>query len=285
MPDWQKAAGGKMEFDVASIRPAEPDSRIRSSFALNFENETTMPRGLMSASLPLAWYIQFAYKIMLTPDQVQSMMAHLPKWAATDNFVIEARSDSNPTVDQMRLMMQSLLADRFKLAVHFETRTLPVLTLVTLKMGQTGPRLRPHSEGLACETKWIAPPDRSASSVAPAGFLPSCHTIQAISGPNHSVLLGARNITLEHLASYLPLVEDLGRPVVDQTGLRGTYDFSLNWTPDPNAPLNFGGSEESNEGGSDLLAALKQQLGLKLKPVNAPISVLVIDHVEQPSPN
>ncbi len=77
------------------------------------------------------------------------MQAQLPK-SADDNYAIDAKAEGNPTKDQMRLMMQSLLADRFKLRVHFESRQVPVLGLVLVKPGQLGPNLLPHSEGPGC---------------------------------------------------------------------------------------------------------------------------------------
>ena len=94
--DWQTAAGGKMAFEVASIRPAEPDSKFRANFALNFLDRSIPQGGRLSANLPLTFYIQFAYKIMLTPEQTDSMIAHLPKWVATEKFVIEARPMGMP---------------------------------------------------------------------------------------------------------------------------------------------------------------------------------------------
>ena len=184
-----------------------------------------------------------------------------------------------------RLMMQSLLADRFKLAVHFETREVPVLALVLVKPGRTGPRLRPHGDGLACDAKWVAPPDRSSPFVAPGAFMPSCGAVGAITGPNNTVLLGARDTSTQLLANFLPAVQDLGRAVVDRTGLSGKFDFSLNWTPEPNRPTPLGADAPPDTGGTTLIEALKEQLGLKLEPAKAQIQILVIDHVERPSPN
>jgi uncharacterized protein (TIGR03435 family) len=103
-----------------------------------------------SADFPLSIYIQFAYKLWLTNDQVHAMVANLPKWVATDSFVIQAKAPDDPTEDQMRLMVQSLLADRFKLAVHFETQLTSVLALVLAKPGKTGPKLLSHAEGPPC---------------------------------------------------------------------------------------------------------------------------------------
>ena len=187
--------------------------------------------------------------------------------------------------------MQSLLADRFHLRAHFERRTERLLALVPVKPGKLGSRLRPHAEGLSCDAKWTAPPDRSSPSVPPGGFMPVCGDVGRIPGRNQTVILGGRNIPFEHLADYLPALEDFGRPVVDQTGMSGTYDFSLNWMPERDGPLERHGRSTSSAnvqldaGGPTLLEALKEQLGLKLKSTKAPVRILVIDHVEHPSPN
>jgi bla regulator protein blaR1 len=145
-PGWQAAAGGKTSFDVASVKPGSAP-RI-PDFPLDNGNAKT-PGGRFSTSLPLLIYIAFAYKLPPNEEQTRAMLAHLPKWSG-GLFEIEARAKGNPTKDQMRLMMQSLLADRFKLAVHFETREEPDHALTSIKPGKTGPKLRPHAEGPPC---------------------------------------------------------------------------------------------------------------------------------------
>ena len=285
LPAWQTAAGTKLEFDVASIKLSKPGTFLRPSMILNSE-ETGAPRGgLFIADFPLVIYIEFAYKIMPTREQEEAMFAHLPKWASTDRFVIEARASGHPTKDQIRLMMQSLLADRFKLAVHFETREMPVLALVMNKPGKLGPGLRPHAQGPPCGTRLTISSDRTSPAVPPGGFISACGRVRMINGPNHTVLLGGRNISIDHLAGYLPDFEDMGRPIVDETGLRGTFDFSLNWLPERDEASPAGNSGLEDAQGPPLVEAIKEQLGLKLKPARAPVQVLVIDHVERPTPN
>ena len=143
-PDWQKAAGGKMAFDVASVKLTKlfrpPSYPLNSGYA-------KPPGGRFSASFWLGAYILFAYK--LDAFQAKEISSQLPKWA-NESYAIDAEAEGNPTKDQMRLMMQSLLADRFKLSAHFETREVPVLALILVKPGKLGPKLRPHSEGPPC---------------------------------------------------------------------------------------------------------------------------------------
>jgi uncharacterized protein (TIGR03435 family) len=285
VPAWQVAAGGKMEFEVASIHRGDPDKFIRANVGMGIEDTSVPPGGRFIADFPLLNFITFAYKQQLTQEQRDRMLSHLPGWISSQPFVIEAKANGNPTKDQLRLMMQSLLADRFKLAVHFEARQTHVLAVELVKPGVTGPRLRPHSEGLACDAKWSAPSDPTSPAVAPGGFLPACGNVALRDGPNQTILFGGRNVPMEHIALYLPAVYSLGRAVIDQTGLTGRFDFSLDWAPDPDGSVDtaFGGSTDLE--GSSFFGALKDQLGLKLKQTTAPIQTLVIDHVEQPSPN
>jgi uncharacterized protein (TIGR03435 family) len=285
VPEWQTAAGGKMEFEVASIRIGEPGKFAPPNFALNIDDTSIPPGGRLLADFPLESYIEFAYKIMPTREQTEAMLAHLPKWVATDRFVIQAKAEGNPTKDQMRLMMQSLLSDRFKLAIHFETQVVPVLALGLKSSGEFGPRLRPHSQGPTCDATLTAPPDRGSPSVIPGGFMLVCGMFMGVSGPNHTVVLGARDVTLKQIADYLGSIGIVGRPVVDQTGLSGKFDFSLNWMPERSGPQSPGTSEPLNPTGPTLLEAMKEQFGLQVKGTKAATQILVIDHVEQPSPN
>jgi uncharacterized protein (TIGR03435 family) len=130
VPGWQTAAGGTMAFDVASVKTANPHDLhfrpILPTFPLDTGNAKP-PGGRFEASFGLTTYITFAYKLRPSPEQHQ-VLTHLPESVRKD-YEIEARAEGNPSKDQMRLMMQSLLADRFKLKVHFETRVVPVFAL------------------------------------------------------------------------------------------------------------------------------------------------------------
>jgi bla regulator protein blaR1 len=284
IPDWQTAAGDKMAFEVATIRPAKPDTFTPSNFPLSADDSYMPNGGRLSADFPLSTYIAFAYKLTLTPEQEKTMLADLPKWVGEDRFVIHAQAEGSPTKDQMRLMMQSLLADRFKLAVHFETREVPVFGLVLRKPGVTGPKLRPHAEGPPCDVHPSDAPKLPAANVAEV-FPPECDSYMAKSGQNKEILVGSRNTTLELIAASLGLLGHLGRPIVDQTGLVGRFDFTIQWTPESNDAQPPGGEAQPESQGSTFLEALNEELGLKLKPTRAPLKVLVVDHVERPSDN
>jgi bla regulator protein blaR1 len=306
--DWQTKAGGKMSFEVASVKLSKPDARQSANVPLDpsdlFLDVRTneRPNGRFSANSPLSSYVRFAYKLHLsTPAQLNQMISHLPKWVSTDVFEIQARAPGNSTKDQMRLMMQALLAERFHLAVHFETQETPVLAMTLTKPGKTGPGLRPHAEGPSCDAPpgpEIYPP---ACEIFGWKFSASDADVRVSSSP---LLLprtgGGRNTTMALIAWYLPLMGRLDRPVIDRTGLTGRFDFTIKWTPDPesvlppgtrvipkpgsNAPAPSPNPEPAN-GGPSFLEALREQAGLKLESTRGPVDALVIDHVERPSEN
>jgi uncharacterized protein (TIGR03435 family) len=128
-PDWQIAAGGKMAFEIASVKPDSGPFRPPN---VPLDNGNALPPARttrFSADHGLITYIEFAYKIHFAEQQLQTMRAHLPRWIfakpyddSSDRYAIEARASTIPTKDQIRLMMQSLLADRFQLKVHFENQ-------------------------------------------------------------------------------------------------------------------------------------------------------------------
>jgi uncharacterized protein (TIGR03435 family) len=191
-------------------------------------------------------------------------------------------------------MMQSLLADRFKLVVHFEQRNVPVLALTLVRPGKLGPRLRPHADGPPCDL----PASGSGSEPSPASgtraggseeFPFNCGRYNLMPKPNHIILWGSRDATITAIGTWLPTVppRKLGRPVVDQTGLSGKFDFSLmwEWMPPSNDAAPSGTEAQSDSQGPTLEDPLKEQLGLKLKLTIAPLDILVVDHVETPSLN
>jgi uncharacterized protein (TIGR03435 family) len=285
--DWQTAAGGKMSFEVASVKPTTLP-RI-ASFPLDSRN-AYVPGGRFSASFPLRTFISFAYK--LEGGQTRQLtVAQLPKWLSTDFFEIEARTEGNPTKDQMRLMMQSLLADRFQLAIHFETREGPIFALTLAKPGQMGPKLLPHSEGPPCPDTFVttnAPPKPSEA------FPRTCGTAPMSPGKEARLLIGSRDTTMPSLADalygYGRMAGEVDRPIIDKSGLGGTFDFTLEYTPGDNDQLRGPGppNPDAPPPSSDVtpfLNAMREQLDLKLVPTKGPIKMIVIDHVERPSAN
>jgi len=292
IPDWQTAAGGKMSFDVASVKQdtaAPSDSTVHENIPLGPQDSFAPTGGLLSATnTSFVRFMIFAYK--LSPSQIQSVRSQLPKWANNNRYDIEARASGNPTKDQFRLMMQALLADRFKLAIHYETRQLPVYALVLDKPGKLGPQFRIHPSDAPCSTA-LTPDDAPAPTVA-GGFPDPCGALTDVqpSAPGRD-RAGARNMAMPMMANSLLAMGNYGnsvnldRPILDTTGLKGEFDFVMEWSPQLNGPRPPGATFQPDPTGPTFLEALKEQLGLKLEATKGPVDVLVIDHVEQPSEN
>ena len=282
--DWETAAGSSQTFEVASVKPAR--TLRLPNLPLN-TGDAKPAGGRFSAAFPLLGYIIFAYKI--PPYLAEATIAQLPKWAKSDLFEIEARAPDNPTKDQMRLMMRSLLAQRFKLTAHFEARDGAVLALMPVKPGQTGPKLRPHAEGPPCGD-FVLPTSSSPLDIFP----PTCGTDQSTQNAQGLRRIGYRNGTMERIAEtlggYAALAGEANKPVVDRTGLAGTYDLLMEYTPDANDQLNRSLMPSRQDSAADLqgtmfLTAMREQLGLKLTRTSGMVRTLVIDHVERPSEN
>lgn len=285
VPQWQINAGGKRAFDVASIKANRSSDPANATFPLGPGDAFAPNGGLFAASnQPLVAYLTFAYKLR------EIDLLGVPPFAYSERFDVEARTEGNPTKDQMRLMMQSLLADRFKLAVHSTTKQSPVFVLVLAKRGKTGPQLRrnagpcPSTGPLAGAAGLSTPIPSSSFSGLQLPPIP-CGSIGPIPASSPSMgRLGGRDVTLARIAGFLKNpYTGLDRPVFDHTGLTGAFDFSLEWSlaPETEQPSGF----QSEDTGPTLLEALQDQLGLKLKSQTGPVDVLVVDHIEEPSPN
>lgn len=268
---WQKAAGTSMTFEVVSVRPDNGPFKT-PSFPLSADDSFEDPNGRFHADFTLDAYIAFAYKIWLTGEERNNMIAGLPDWVKSERFDIEATAPEHATKDQFRLMMQSLLAERFALKLHFEQKERPVLAMVLLKPGTPGPRLTPHDKGVPCD----AP---KTSGVWP----PRCYTYMARPDKDGLWVSGSRATTMDLLGNFVGSLagnsDEISRHVVDQTGLTGLWDFTLLAQP----PHQISGADAQT--GPTALQAIREQLGIKLRPDHAEVSLPVIDHVQRPDDN
>jgi uncharacterized protein (TIGR03435 family) len=304
-PDWQTKAGGKMAFEVASVKRSGEKQFGLLSVPLDAGDRYHPSGGYFRAEVPLWGYIQFANKLWAPAEDQRKENDRLPKWVTTDRYLIEARAAGKPTKDQLRLMVQSLLADRFKLAAHFETREASVLALTLVKAGKLGPKLISHADGRACGDP-AAPIDsvpggivRGDGNAGPENFPPMCDSLVMIRRPNGTMLAGYRNVTMDRLAGSLSGIIGLGHTLVDRTGLDGRFDFTLAWAPertsDPTANLIYhdlgarppagAPATPADPLGPTPRQALRDQLGLKLESARGPVKILVVERVERPSEN
>jgi uncharacterized protein (TIGR03435 family) len=280
VPQWVTAAGGKKAFDIASVKQNKSsDPRQHANMPMGPGDVYSPTGGVFSAkNIPLMQYVAFAYKV--TNNQWDALDKQMPEWAHTDRYDIEARSDDhNATKDQMRLMVQALLAERFKLAMHIEARQVSVYALELVKPGKTGPMLVPRPADAACST---APTDEGSGKfpIPCGGILGMPPTTP---GDDR---VGARNIKIDLIASFLSGIgEGTNKPVLDETGLSGKYDFSLEWANEPENAAQAGASGSPALEGPSIIEALKEQLGLKLVSAKGPVETVVVEHVERASEN
>jgi uncharacterized protein (TIGR03435 family) len=195
-----------------------------------------------------------------------------PAWLESDGYDIEAKAEGEASNAQMLLMLQSLLADRFKLAVHRETKELPTYNL----SGAKGPFNPPPPDEKGCAP--MVPGAPMQPGTMPCGF-PRI----GMSG-----MIDAAKVGMPQMVGTLAAV--VGRPVIDQTGFMGTFDVHLKFTPDTNTQGLPGGAlgaapPAPDPSRPDIFSALQEQLGLKLTSSKGPVEVLVIEHAERPSAN
>lgn len=211
------------------------------------------------------------------------MLSTLPEWVSKEKFAIQAKAEGNPTKDQMRLMVQSLLSDRFAFKAHLEKQEEAVLAAQLIRPGKPGPNLIPHDQGPPCPAYGNAG-DALRGGSGPA-FPPVCDIVAAHVTTDHMMEAGSRNAQPAMMASLLSLMGEFDRTVVDQTGLEGRYDFRIKWAPEPASKMVPPGAVVPEPQGPPFVQALREQLGIKLQATKATVPVLVIDHIERPTPN
>jgi len=207
-----------------------------------------------------------------------------PEWTRTARYDVRAKTGKPSTRQEVLAMLQTLLAQRFSLKVHRETREMDIYALVVAKDGVTGPKLQRVE--VDCETKKLL--DGSGPGLFPPDARPACginlRTVRMVAGP--SITTSARAaVTMEQLA--IGLGGGVGRPVVDRTGLNGTFDAELTYlTENPVSPsFPQPSSTQRPPDGVSLRDAIRQQLGLDLRSERGPVEFLVIDSIERPTPN
>jgi uncharacterized protein (TIGR03435 family) len=227
-------------FEVASVKPSDPDSR---------GTHTDFPNGTFHATGVTAKLC-----IILAYDIQAFQLEGGPSWIANERYDIEAKVAAGQVkgahdperIVQMRTGLQALLADRFQLAIHRETKVMPAYVLVAAKSG----------------FKLKETPDNGRGTNV---------------GTNGSGKLTAQQISMQSLASNLSWL--LNSPVVDMTGIKGVFDLKLEWAPDE------GAAPAEPALGPSIFTALQEQLGLRLEKQKAPVEMIVIDRIEKPSEN
>lgn len=237
-----------LKFEVASLKASQPGGRgggIRPA-----------PGGerYVANNIPLRLLIMVAYRVKA--DQVSGG----PSWMDTETWDMNAKAERPSNVEELHVMLQNLLAERFHLQFHRETKELPVYAL---SVDKGGPKMQPHDAQNAGEP-WM---DQAVEQVV-------------------RMKMNAKFVPMDYFAWRLGQVLD--RPVIDQTRLKGGYDFDLAYTRDlppgiPEGAMINGAPIDTS--GPNIFAALRQQLGLRLDAQKGPVDIMVIDHAEKPAEN
>lgn len=245
-PPKPMAADADPSFDVATIKPSDPNVP-GNWFRVNGRNFSTH-------NISLSGMIKFAYGVH------GKQIMNAPDWMDKDTYDIAAVPDGEgqPSDKQWKSMLQKLMTERYKLIFHHEQRELDVFALT---VGKDGPKNLAENTG--------------------GGSLPGMF----FRGTPGGIMLPANNATMKDFTGLLQEVV-LDKPVVDQTELKGRFDFTLKWAPDES---QFSGHmpppSDLPDAPPSLFTAVQEQIGLKIESKKALVDVLVIDHVEKPSPN
>ncbi len=256
------AAGlaGAQTFEVASVKVSGPQSKRDAGGGPG----TSDPGQFHANASPLLLLILMAY-------HVDSFQVSSKTPLDRDLFDLTAKVPPGATRDQFRLMLQNLLAERFHLKLHKESREFPAYELTVAK---SGPKFQKSAQEAVAQTEFVRPKVSADGFVQLAPNRSDLATVQSVSGGYIVVRMTARHQPMSTLARVLRSQQDQ-RPIVDATGLAGEYDFQLEYTREipgaapttnPQAPV-----------APDMFTALTQQLGLKLVPKKLPFEVLVIE--------
>jgi uncharacterized protein (TIGR03435 family) len=292
LPEQGPPADPNLRFDVASVKAADPSGGGGMMMRM-------MPGSFEAAGVPLRLLIRQALQ---KPDY---QVIGAPGWVDTERYTMAAKAPAGAPTNANAVMMVNLLKDRFQLAMHTETRQLPIFNLVLARDdGRLGPSLKPSSA--ECQATIAARaggpggggPGRGAAvgGATGRGSLPGTPGGPPMFDPNAPITCGLMRSGPGLVAAggreMAQLVQMLagstGRPVVDKTGLTGPYDFSLRFAPEPGAfgpggPPPPGVLPPPDPDAPNLYTAVQEQLGLQLESARGPIEVVVIDRIEKPT--
>jgi uncharacterized protein (TIGR03435 family) len=277
-PPAADASSKPLTYDAVSIKPNSGGSSVNNQGMMrSMVMMRNLPDGFSATNVNLRQLIANAYDVK--DDQIFGG----PDWIGSKSYDIQAKvtgtDPSDPhqlTKAQRTQAMQALLADRFKLAVHTETKE---ASLYVLTVAKGGPKLTASKPSDAPALPPNLPPGAVVRNYPTDG--PPRGGTMRMSGPGN---LTVTAMTMPQFATMLS--SQLHRTIVDQTGLTGTYDFTLQWTPDNLSTSPAGGDAQAPDPtGPTIYTAVQEQLGLKLESTKGPVKTVVIDHIEPPSEN
>jgi uncharacterized protein (TIGR03435 family) len=281
------SAGQAMDhFEVASVRPGSTAPRGgRGGGGCAGGIPQVEPNRFAITNATLYNLITLAYGIDCLNVSVHDLISGGPGWIASDLFTVQAViPEGSPRyttallgrgqAPALQTMLQSLLTDRFKLAVHRETKELPVYALTVASGGH---KLQPSHEGSCIQRD----PGNPVFEAPPRGIFVCGSGGGGTRGPN--AFVATAGVTLDYFATRLDLVLD--RPVVNKTRITGLFDIRLDFSREGTTIPPFQNGVVGVAEAPSIFTAIQQQLGLRLEGTKGPVEVLVIDSVSKPSEN
>lgn len=269
LSDAQSAAEAPLAFEVASVKSAPLLNASVCRYRMEGGPGTTDPGRLAFHNISLSALVRFAYLGQV--HACQSYVLSAPGWLDSEGFEVAAELPPGATWPQLMTMLQNLLAERFKLAVHSESKTIAGYALV---VGKNGPKLKESAQDPAADAGDVSGLPKSSPKVTidSEGFpVPAPPGSWIITRNGHKRMQQLR-VSMATFARQL--TNQLDVPVTDATALKGIYDLTLNWAPDSPATNN-------GDPAPDIFAAVQQQLGLRLESSKTSIAVIVVDHVKK----
>jgi uncharacterized protein (TIGR03435 family) len=266
-----QAPDTRPRFEVATIKPSAGGNR--SSMGMNRSGDFEATNMAVKSLVAEAYHVK-TFEVDGGPG-----------WIGSDTYDITAKPTVDPkpgatskaAYDNIQLMLQTLLEDRYALKIHRETKELPVYALVVAK------------GGLKVQPSDCVKPDAPPPSPAPGQAQPAFCGNTRVSRNGQNLVMAGTGITMAVLVRVLSNVTS--RTVIDRSEYTQPFNVTLEWAPDQGeaSPRGADGSESAapsaDTTGASLFTALQEQLGLKLESTKGPVEVLVVDHVDKPTPN
>lgn len=268
-----------LAFETVSVKPASPGAiPFVSAF---IRNKTAPVYGLQTMAVPVQMTIAYAYHMQMSESK--ATFEKQSSWVKHRIYAQTFRIEGEATHDQVREMLRTMLADRFGLQIHEFTKEGAVNRLVLNKPGVLGPKIKPHPAGAPCATQEDASvgkaPDAATPPVATCGF--SYYYL-----PGGVLHVGITDTTIADAGRALTSIGVGGietKPLLDGTGLTGTYDVTLEFRPDSGNPRVDPGPDDG--GVPTLIQAVSQQLGMRVESGTGPVRIVLIDHISEPTPD
>jgi bla regulator protein blaR1 len=270
-------------FEVATIKPASPQPRPSSPSPGEVQISNVTTRNLIEQAYGIPWTSAENQRVLGGPAWLDTIRYDIVARIPADLAAAQQKLSRDQQKQQISLMLQSLLAERFHLKLHFETKVLTVYALVVAKPN-------PHLVESPAQPQSSQPQPTAQESPAATPLPSKPQDLRRgilVLYNGQSAQMTAKQVSLDDLVHWFAGYSEVGgRPVVNQTGLTGLYDFTLRWTRQTLAATpQPASSDAADSDAPPLFTALPDQLGLRLKTTKALVEVILIDHTDPPTNN